>query len=103
VRDQVICFYKQAVGEQGCFFRRIEFYDEVHDRLMPLSYGYISRKINQKNANCENPILETYARDSSARLLCYDPTCFGDLSLLLKRFSSPLDTINGTRPMVSLH
>jgi Transposase DDE domain/Domain of unknown function (DUF4372) len=34
VSDQVICFYKQAAGEQGCFFRRIEFYDQVQDRLL---------------------------------------------------------------------
>jgi IS4 transposase len=32
LRDQVICFYRQAQEGQECYFRRIEFYDEQQDR-----------------------------------------------------------------------
>jgi hypothetical protein len=34
LRDQVICFYKQARDEQECYFRRVEFYDEEQDRVL---------------------------------------------------------------------
>ena len=34
LRDQVICFYKQARDGQDCFFRRVEFYDEEKNRVL---------------------------------------------------------------------
>ena len=34
LRDQVICFTKQAGAGRECFFRRIEFYDEGQDRVL---------------------------------------------------------------------
>jgi len=34
LRDQVICFTKQAGAGRECFFRRIEFYDEEQDRVL---------------------------------------------------------------------
>jgi hypothetical protein len=34
LRDQVICFPKQAGAGRECFFRRIEFYDEEQDRVL---------------------------------------------------------------------
>jgi hypothetical protein len=34
LRDQVICFYKQARDGQECYFRRVEFYDEEQDRVL---------------------------------------------------------------------
>jgi hypothetical protein len=34
LRDQVICFCQQARAGQECYFRRIEFYDEVQDRVL---------------------------------------------------------------------
>jgi hypothetical protein len=34
VRDQVICFYKQARDGQEGYFRRVEFYDDEHDRVL---------------------------------------------------------------------
>jgi hypothetical protein len=34
LRDQVICFSKQAGAGRECFFRRIEFYDEEQDRVL---------------------------------------------------------------------
>lgn len=34
LRDQVICFTKQAGAGRQCFFRRIEFYDEEQDRVL---------------------------------------------------------------------
>jgi hypothetical protein len=34
LRDQVICFYKQARDGQEGYFRRVEFYDEEQDRVL---------------------------------------------------------------------
>ena len=34
LRDQVICFYRQARDGEECYFRRIEFYDEEQDRVL---------------------------------------------------------------------
>jgi hypothetical protein len=34
LRDQVIFFDKLALAEQDCFFRRVEFYDELQDRVL---------------------------------------------------------------------
>jgi hypothetical protein len=34
VRDEVVFFYKLARASQEAFFRRIEFYDEQHDRVL---------------------------------------------------------------------
>ena len=34
LRDQVICFYRQARDGQESYFRRIEFYDEEQDRVL---------------------------------------------------------------------
>ena len=34
LRDQVICFYRQARDGEECYFRRIEFYDEEQDRML---------------------------------------------------------------------
>ena len=34
LRDQVICFYKQACDGQEGYFRRVEFYDEEQDRVL---------------------------------------------------------------------
>jgi hypothetical protein len=34
LRDQVICFTKQAGAGRECFFRRIEFYDQEQDRVL---------------------------------------------------------------------
>ena len=34
LRDQVVCFTKQAGAGRECFFRRIEFYDEEQDRVL---------------------------------------------------------------------
>jgi hypothetical protein len=33
-RDQVVCFTQEAQAGQDRFYRRIEFYDEEHDRLL---------------------------------------------------------------------
>ncbi len=34
LRDEVVFFYKLAQASQEAFFRRIEFYDEEHDRVL---------------------------------------------------------------------
>ena len=34
LRDEVVFFYKLARASQEAFFRRIEFYDEEHDRVL---------------------------------------------------------------------
>jgi hypothetical protein len=36
LRDEVVFFYKLARESQEAFFRRIEFYDEEHDRVLVL-------------------------------------------------------------------
>ncbi|HEY6386172.1 MAG TPA: transposase, partial [Candidatus Acidoferrum sp.] len=34
LRDEVVIFYKLAQANKEAFFRRIEFYDEEHDRVL---------------------------------------------------------------------
>ena len=42
LRDQVICFTKQAGAGRECFFRRIEFYDEEQDRVLVFLTNYLT-------------------------------------------------------------